>query len=183
MTSNNEWVPLTTAATQSGRALDYIHGLVNAGIIPVTEKPLTSDEAITLVRVSDVRAVSAHLARSTIHDSGGKLPASLSPVHLQNHNCPSHESKITRLEDELHRVAEHSLSQGKRLRAKTIELDRVRTELEALRDYYVTRESRSRERMRGEAATPARAHLANMAHGHKRTHEAITRILEGSADE
>lgn len=149
MTSNNEWVPLTTAATQSGRALDYIHGLVREGLIPVSEKPLTENESIKLVRVSDVRAMAAPRAerndalegviqtiaekaqllgmpKRRADDLGLLAGLGLKGKALLASEQGNKDCRIARLEDELHHVAQHSLAQGKEAARKEQQLDKVR---------------------------------------------------------
>ena len=67
-------------------------------------------------------------------------------------------------------------------REAVAEVVRLREDLEALRDYYIDREVRSRERL--ESATDEREQIqfARFAHMHRRAHEALTRILEGGTD-
>ena len=63
------------------------------------------------------------------------------------------------------------------------ELVRLRTELVELRDYYRRREVSSQRAADDQINPRDRRHLARFAHNHKRTHEALTRILEGGTDE
>lgn len=65
---------------------------------------------------------------------------------------------------------------------RATQIDRVREAMKALRDYYIDREARSRERLEYAADEREKFHLARFAHNHRRTHEELTRILEGNND-